>query len=179
MNWFINWIRRDTEIRNGKLAHMLAGWEDTFDGLYKRRIAAIKTAASVVQTRLKTVSSKVSAVTKNVCQKNACKGKTATGNLNRGWSFASRVTPISSHTNNEQFPPLSKRQRTSTTLLLHPTPQRKKGNTYFTTISATSKLLTILIQSFWLLTTSTTYSTMASSTLYVESCMGSALSLPS
>ncbi|KAF4451105.1 Amidase [Fusarium albosuccineum] len=82
-DWFAAWIRKDTEIRNGKLSKMLSGWETTFAVNYKKRIETIKTAANLVQTRLKTVSAKVSATQKKVCVNNACKGKTATANLSK------------------------------------------------------------------------------------------------
>ncbi|KIL87643.1 hypothetical protein FAVG1_09353 [Fusarium avenaceum] len=77
MKWFENWISRGTDIRNGKLATMLKDWEKVFATPYKNRITAIKTAASTVQTRVATVSSKVEATKKNICQNKACTGKTA------------------------------------------------------------------------------------------------------
>ncbi|KAJ4003541.1 hypothetical protein NW752_012160 [Fusarium irregulare] len=77
MNWFIEWIPRGTEIRNGKLNTMLKDWEKTFATPYENRITAIKSGASTVQTRVKAVSSKVDSIKKSICAKNACKGKTA------------------------------------------------------------------------------------------------------
>ncbi|KAJ3522064.1 hypothetical protein NM208_g13019 [Fusarium decemcellulare] len=82
-DWFAAWIRRDTEIRNGKLSKMLSGWETAFAVKYKKRIETIKAAANLVQTRLKTVSAKVAATQKKVCVNNACKGKTAAANLSK------------------------------------------------------------------------------------------------
>ncbi|KAF4975633.1 hypothetical protein FZEAL_7624 [Fusarium zealandicum] len=82
-DWFAAWIRRDVEIRNGKLSKMLKGWETMFAGNYKTRIATIKTAAALVQTRLKSVATKVSAIQTKVCVNNACKGKTAADNISK------------------------------------------------------------------------------------------------
>ncbi|KAF4452843.1 hypothetical protein F53441_4398 [Fusarium austroafricanum] len=81
-DWFLEWIPRGTEIRNGQMSKMLADWEKTFATPYKNRITAIKTAATTVQTRVKTVSTKVDDIKKSICQKNACTGKTASTYLN-------------------------------------------------------------------------------------------------
>jgi hypothetical protein len=84
MNWFIEWIPRGTEIRNGKLNTMLKDWEKTFATPYKNRISAIKSGASTVQTRVKAVSTRVDSIKKSICAKNACKGKTASTYLKNG-----------------------------------------------------------------------------------------------
>ncbi|GKU06997.1 hypothetical protein FLAG1_07744 [Fusarium langsethiae] len=77
LDWFMEWIPRGTEIRNGKLFSMLKDWEKTFATPYKNRITAIKNGATTVQTRVKTVSTKVDSIKKSICAKNACTGKTA------------------------------------------------------------------------------------------------------
>ncbi|KAM0265286.1 hypothetical protein ACHAPA_007866 [Fusarium lateritium] len=82
MKWFEDWISRGTDIRNGKLATMLKDWEKVFATPYKNRITAIKTGASTVQTRVATVTSKVEAIKKSICQNKACTGKTASTYLN-------------------------------------------------------------------------------------------------
>ncbi|KAG4278651.1 hypothetical protein FPRO04_13856 [Fusarium proliferatum] len=72
------------------LANQLAnkdGWvvqkaAETFATPYKNRIMAIKNAATTVQTRVKTVSTKVDSIKKSICQKSACSGKTASTYLN-------------------------------------------------------------------------------------------------
>ncbi|KAF5025067.1 hypothetical protein F66182_2836 [Fusarium sp. NRRL 66182] len=84
MKWFIDWIRRGTEIRNGKLATMLADWEKTFDEPYRKRIATIKSASATAQRRINTASSKVSTITRSICPKNVCTGKVASANLKNG-----------------------------------------------------------------------------------------------
>jgi hypothetical protein len=87
MEWFLEWIPKGTEIKNGQMSKMLADWEKTFATPYKNRIMAIKNAATTVQTRVKTVSTKVDSIKKSICQKNACSGKTASTYLNNGRSL--------------------------------------------------------------------------------------------
>ncbi|KAF9765986.1 hypothetical protein IL306_001639 [Fusarium sp. DS 682] len=82
MEWFLEWIPKGTGIKNGQMSKMLADWEKTFATPYKNRIMAIKNAATTVQTRVKTVTTKVDSIKKSICQKNACSGKTASTYLN-------------------------------------------------------------------------------------------------
>ncbi|KAM5385577.1 hypothetical protein ACJZ2D_000776 [Fusarium nematophilum] len=79
---FAPWMEKGDKIRNNELVRTMRDWV-TLMGVLKKRVAAVKTAARLVQTRANSVSSKVSAVSKRVCQKNACKGKTANANLKR------------------------------------------------------------------------------------------------
>ncbi|KAF5597138.1 hypothetical protein FPCIR_3774 [Fusarium pseudocircinatum] len=82
LEWFLEWIPKGTEIKNGQMSRMLADWEKTFATPYKNRIMAIKNTATTVQTRVKTVQTKVDSIKKDICQKNACSGKTASTYLN-------------------------------------------------------------------------------------------------
>ncbi|KAH7142074.1 hypothetical protein EDB81DRAFT_653755 [Dactylonectria macrodidyma] len=80
--FFVDYISNSDGVTTSELTRMLQSWLTLFDTIQKR-IRAVNTAATAVQARLKTVSSKVSSIKKNVCQKNACKGKTASSYLTK------------------------------------------------------------------------------------------------
>ena len=159
MNWFIEWIPRGTEIRNGKLNTMLKDWEKSFATPYKNRISAIKSGASTVQTRVKAVSTKVESIKKSICAKNACKGNTASTYLKNGqWAIPEAYTI----TESMQLRLLSKLPKTYRTSLLQRTQQTRRESTFTTTFLATSKPPTTFRLTSLLPITSTTYLMMGS-----------------
>ncbi|KAM5360700.1 hypothetical protein ACJZ2D_013578 [Fusarium nematophilum] len=80
--FFADYIKASKGVTQGQLVKDLRYWLTLYDSIHKR-IAAVNKAANLVQYRLGKVSSKVSAVRKSVCQKNACKGKTASSYLSK------------------------------------------------------------------------------------------------
>ncbi|KAH7127288.1 hypothetical protein EDB81DRAFT_889093 [Dactylonectria macrodidyma] len=74
--FFTDYIDQSYDVTNGALVVMLNDWIDLFDSI-KKKVAAVKSAAKSVQTRLKTASSKVSAAKKSACKKNICNKSTA------------------------------------------------------------------------------------------------------
>ncbi|KAH6886864.1 hypothetical protein B0T10DRAFT_515723 [Thelonectria olida] len=72
-SWFLKWVNDAGAINNSDLAHTVKSWPGLIATL-KKRIADVKSTAKTVQDRTKSVSTKVAAVQKKVCQKNACKG---------------------------------------------------------------------------------------------------------
>ncbi|KAH6886978.1 hypothetical protein B0T10DRAFT_407267 [Thelonectria olida] len=81
-NFFVSYFEASDGVTNGELVRMLKGWVTLFDSIQKK-IDAVNKASKTVQSRLKSVSSKISGVRKNVCVKNACKGKTAIAYLTK------------------------------------------------------------------------------------------------
>ncbi|KAI8716516.1 hypothetical protein NCS52_00945700 [Fusarium sp. LHS14.1] len=77
--WFINWIAADTQIRKGSLSVLLKGWQDSFKGAWKTKIAAISTAWNTLKARHDSAYAKINEIQDTVCQGNACNGKTAAG----------------------------------------------------------------------------------------------------
>ncbi|KAH7150357.1 hypothetical protein B0J13DRAFT_674044 [Dactylonectria estremocensis] len=75
-DFFSQYIQASDEISAGPLVRMLNDWIALFNDI-NVKVTAIKSTANGIKTRLKTVSSKVSAVKKNACKGTACKGKTA------------------------------------------------------------------------------------------------------
>ena len=136
MNWFIEWIPRGTEIRNGKLNTMLKDWEKTFATPYKNRISSIKSGTSTVQTRVKAVSTKVDSIKKSICAKKACKGKTASTYLENGQSSIPEAYTV---TDLMQLRLLSKLSKTCRISLLRRIQQTRKESTSTTTFLGTYK----------------------------------------
>lgn len=155
MNWFIEWIPRGTEIRNGKLNTMLKDWEKTFATPYKNRISAIKSGANTVQTRVKAVSTKVDSIKKNICAKNACKGKTASTYLKNGQLA---IPAAYSVTDLMQLRLVSKLSKTCRTSLLQQIQQTRRESTSTTTFLEISKPPTTFHLTSLLPITSTTFS---------------------
>ncbi|KAF4985951.1 hypothetical protein FDECE_16210 [Fusarium decemcellulare] len=75
--WFIDWISGDTEIRQGELATLLKGWQDSFKTTWKTKIAAVKAPSTLIETRRGKTSQKFFEIKDTICQNNLCKGKTA------------------------------------------------------------------------------------------------------
>ncbi|KAH7134195.1 hypothetical protein EDB81DRAFT_858840 [Dactylonectria macrodidyma] len=75
-DFFSTYVYSSDEIAAGPLTGMLNNWIALFNDI-NTKVAAIKSTANGIKTRLKTVSTKVSAVKKNACKGTACKGKTA------------------------------------------------------------------------------------------------------
>lgn len=84
--FFVDYINNSDGVTTSELTRMLQSWLTLFDTIQKR-ITAVNKAAMAVQSRLKTVTGKVSSIKKKVCQKNACKGKTASSYLTKGELF--------------------------------------------------------------------------------------------
>ena len=152
MNWFIEWIPRGTEIKNGKLNTMLKDWEKTFATPYKNRISSIKSGTSTVQTRVKNVSTKVDSIKKSICAKNACKGKTASTYLKNGQSAIPEAYTV---TDLMQLQLLFKLSKTCRVSLLQRMQQTKRESTSTTIFSETSKPPTTFHLTFLLPITST------------------------
>ncbi|KPM38581.1 hypothetical protein AK830_g8008 [Neonectria ditissima] len=81
-SFFVNYISNSDGVSSSELTRMLQSWLTLF-GTIQKKIEAVNKAATTVQARLKSVSSKVSTIKKNICQKNACKGKTASSYLTK------------------------------------------------------------------------------------------------
>ncbi|KAM6529943.1 hypothetical protein FALCPG4_008065 [Fusarium falciforme] len=77
--WFINWITADTQIRKGSLSVLLKGWQDSFKGAWKTKIAAMSTSWNTLKARYDSANAKITEIQDTICQGNACKGKTAAG----------------------------------------------------------------------------------------------------
>ncbi|KAF7548114.1 hypothetical protein G7Z17_g7261 [Cylindrodendrum hubeiense] len=75
-DFFAVYIQDSDEMADGAFVRMLSDWVNLFADI-KIKVAAIKSTAKGVQTRLKTVSAKVTAVKKNACKGTACKGSVA------------------------------------------------------------------------------------------------------
>lgn len=88
-DWFVGWVDDADLIRDSDLARMVASWPGVVTTL-KKRIADVKSAAKLVATRRKSTATKVAAVQKKICAKNACKGlkgKSASTFLGNGESL--------------------------------------------------------------------------------------------
>lgn len=83
--WFIDWITADTQIRKGSLSVLLKGWQDSFKGAWKTKIAAILTSWNTLKARHDSAYAKINEIQDTVCQGNACNGKTAAGFIKQGW----------------------------------------------------------------------------------------------
>lgn len=82
--WFINWITADTQIRKGSLSVLLKGWQDSFKGTWKTKIAAMSTSWNTLKARYDSANAKITEIQDTVCQGDACKGKTAAGFIKQG-----------------------------------------------------------------------------------------------
>ncbi|KAF5018294.1 hypothetical protein F66182_9719 [Fusarium sp. NRRL 66182] len=75
--FFSSYIDNAESIIDSEFVRMLNNWIKLFESL-RKKAADVNTYSKQVQTRLKTVSSKVNSVKASVCKNNACKGSTAT-----------------------------------------------------------------------------------------------------
>ncbi|KAJ4137171.1 hypothetical protein NW768_002752 [Fusarium equiseti] len=88
--FFASYVNEAESVIDSDLVQMLNGWVALFASL-KQKTTDVQTYAKQVQSRLKTVSSKVESVKASVCRNGACKGSTATNAFKK---FSSTISTI-------------------------------------------------------------------------------------
>ena len=82
-NFFFDYVSLSTDVLYGEFHGVVTGWVTLFDSVLSN-VASEKTAATNVQSHLKTATAKIDAIKKKICANSACSGPVATGFLKQG-----------------------------------------------------------------------------------------------